>query len=513
MTDAPTGTKRLNFFKGFLITDKDWNDGERYHIDKRKLHVRLLHAAGVVPGYLGELKVVARARGDLAVEVLPGHAVDGAGNDLAVVEPTIRAIDLAELRLPQTVYVVLRYHEELTDFIAYKESVEYKGHRRVLETCRVEIAQTEPDLAREVELARIYLDKGVQRIRDARDPDDPKPNEIDLRYVPRAGTAGTTLPPGQRRSVEQLLAQVRRSGLGFVHRGVVAAHGVVAAATSAAMLASADHIGPRNAVTVLALIADAEVELVREVDAAHSALAQTKEFSDYRRQLDALHALFGERAPTAADAVAAVVAQYARCAESSAVALGGGRAVTTPPLPAAAPPRVVDVRDWDPIKVLPAPSKELDLGGVTWELVDEIDILDKASEDAHLFQIKESKDFYRSRPKLKYPDGTVVEDGGRAHVGGYAEFKLANLTAGRPLMLLRRMDFVYGDYELELTCNGRSAGMVSCRGTDRVYRWRNWPALIAAELVTDATAMIRQHAVTAGRDINMFHIWAYQPRG
>jgi hypothetical protein len=24
--------------------------------------------------------------------------------------------------------------------------------------------------------------------------------------------------------------------------------------------------------------------------------------------------------------------------------------------------------------------------------------------------------------------------------------------------------------------------------------------------------MVRQQSVTAGRDINMFHIWAYQPR-
>ncbi|HPH69792.1 MAG TPA: hypothetical protein PLF40_28770, partial [Kofleriaceae bacterium] len=60
--------------------------------------------------------------------------------------------------------------------------------------------------------------------------------------------------------------------------------------------------------------------------------------------------------------------------------------------------------------------------------------------------------------------------------------------------------------------NGKVVSMVACQGTDRVHRWRNWPALIAAEHVTDTTITFKQRSVTAGRDINMFHIWAYQPK-
>ena len=108
-------------------------------------------------------------------------------------------------------------------------------------------------------------------------------------------------------------------------------------------------------------------------------------------------------------------------------------------------------------------------------LVDEIDIMNKESEDKHAFAIKDAKDSYRSRQKLKYPDGTSIEDIGRAHVGGYAQFKVTNLTPGKPLAILRRMDYVYGDYELEFSVNGKKAGVCSCAGTDRVHRWRNWP--------------------------------------
>jgi hypothetical protein len=79
-------------------------------------------------------------------------------------------------------------------------------------------------------------------------------------------------------------------------------------------------------------------------------------------------------------------------------------------------------------------------------------------------------------------------------------------------VVLRRMDYVYGDYELELGVNGKKVGIVSCVGTDRVHRWRNWPALITPEYVNDANLIVRQQSVTAGRDINMFHIWVYQPK-
>src|SRR3989454_8407682 len=84
--------KRINFFKGFLTTEHDWNDAERYHLEKRKLHNRLCHAPGVVAGYAGELKVVARARGDLSFEVLSGYAIDGQGNDLMLWETVIKTL-------------------------------------------------------------------------------------------------------------------------------------------------------------------------------------------------------------------------------------------------------------------------------------------------------------------------------------------------------------------------------------------------------------------------------------
>ena len=41
----------------------------------------------------------------------------------------------------------------------------------------------------------------------------------------------------------------------------------------------------------------------------------------------------------------------------------------------------------------------------------------------------------------------------------------------------------------------KKVGIVSCVGTDRVHRWRNWPALIAAEHITEGTVTFRQQSV------------------
>jgi hypothetical protein len=510
MSDQVQGFKRINFFKGFLTTEKDWNDAERYHIDKRRLHNRMMHSPGIVYGYAGDLRVTARARGDLSVEVQPGYAIDGMGNDLLIHDATIRNINLEEFKLPQTIYIVLRYYEELTDFIAYKENLEYKGHRRVLESCKVELSQTEPDISREVELARIHLEKGVNRIRDARDPMSPQANEIDMRYVARGGLAGSMLPGFLRLRLENLLQQMRRVAIEYTRRGVIAAHDVVQATNTALMLLYANLIDLRNVFDMFKLIIDCEGELSLDVDVHHPTIAAKKEFSEYRRQVEILRGLLAEN-KTNTESFQNLLAYQAKAAEIAQAAIAGEKPVIAAP-EEKKEQKIADIKDWEGVKVMPQPKPQMDLEGITWVLVDEIEILNKESEDKHIFTIKEAKDSYRSRQKLKYPDGTTVEDTGRAHVDGYTEFKLLNITPGRPVVILRRMDYVYGDYEIEMSVNGKKVSVVSCVGTDRVHRWRNWPAMIPAESVADGTLLVRQQSITAGRDINMFHIWVYQPK-
>ena len=179
---------------------------------------------GIVYGYAGDLRVTARARGDLSVEVQPGYAIDGMGNDLMIFDATIRNINLEEFRLPQTIYIVLRYYEELTDFIAYKENLEYKGHRRVLESLPVELSQTEPDIAREVELARDLPREGRQpRPRRARPGGPERRTRSTCATRQRGGLCGSMLPPARCACGSRRCSS--RSGaarIEYTRRGVIA---------------------------------------------------------------------------------------------------------------------------------------------------------------------------------------------------------------------------------------------------------------------------------------------------
>jgi hypothetical protein len=513
------GYKRINFFKGFLTTEKDWNEAEAYHVEKRKLHNRLMHAPGVVLGYQGDLRVVARARGDLSVEVQPGYAIDGQGNDLVLGDATIKNINPEEYRLPQTIYVVLRFAEELTDFIAYKENLEYKGHRRVQEQARVELAQTEPDIVREVELARVFLEKGATRIRDPRDPQDPRANEIDMRFRPLAGVAGSTLSPMLKQRLWQVLQAIRKYAAEFARRNILGGHDVLQAANTAQMLTACEQVDMRNIFDVFGVICDTEAEMSIDVDVNHPNIAQKKEFTEFKRHVEILRGLLGERKKD----MEALMNLFAF--QTKATDAATGSIVDVKPM-SEAPPQmtkkdkeekkdigVADIKDFEGVKVMANPPESIVLeGGITWLLIDQIQVLDKESEDKHGLAINDAKDTYRTRQKLKYPDGTVVEDTGRAHVGGYASYKILNVTPGRPLMVMRRMDYVYGDYELEFFVNNKSIGVGNCAGTDRINRWRNWPFLIPKEHVTDSQLTIKQVALTAGRDVNMFHYWFFQPK-
>src|SRR5947199_10748533 len=161
----------------------------------------MLHTPGVVPSVGGRLKVQARGLGDPSFEVAPGYGIDGRGNELVLRDPAVKVIEADKLKLPQTVYVAIKYFEEPTDFIAYKENPRFKGHRRIEEKVKIEVMAREPDGVESIELGRARLEEGVREIRDALDPRVPGPGEIDLRFVPVAGYDGSHAAPQLREDV------------------------------------------------------------------------------------------------------------------------------------------------------------------------------------------------------------------------------------------------------------------------------------------------------------------------
>src|SRR6202011_2056732 len=168
---------------------------------------RVLHTPGVVPIAAGGVKGQARARGDLSFGVSPGYGIDARGNELVLRDPAVKVIEADKLKLPQTIYVAIKYFEEPTDFIAYKENPRFKGHRRIEEKVKIEVMAREPDGIEALELGRVRLEEGVREIRDALDPRVPGPGEIDLRFVPVAGYAGSHGTPQLRVEVANGLSE------------------------------------------------------------------------------------------------------------------------------------------------------------------------------------------------------------------------------------------------------------------------------------------------------------------
>jgi hypothetical protein len=519
MAQAPY--KRINFFKGFLTTEADWNDAERYHVEKRKLHNRALHAPGIVPGYADELKVSSRGRGDLSLEIGSGYAIDASGNDIVLREKQIKTINPTDFKLPQTIYVVLRYSEDYADFIAYKENLDFQGHRRIEEGCRVEFSIVEPDIHSEVELARFYLEKGAKRVSDAADPLNPKANELDLRFLRWAGVCGARLSPGLLYKLE---TAIRHQKIILAHlarvKKILAAQDALHAVITLEMLVKTSFVDHANIWELLRTIAELQWDVVDEVEGRLPDLSTQKEFGGFRKNVEFMLGLVRERKRTD-EQLDNVLTYQRKATESLDVLLDKVRpeAIEVKVLEGAI--EAVDVSaglaggiTYEEIKVRSEEfTATLVVDGREWRLVDMMDVLEKASEEDHKFAIKQAKDTYRTRQKLRYPDGTLIEDSGIAHEGGYHEFVVKNLTPHQDLVMIRRMDYVHGDFQMEVHVNGeRLPRLLECRGDDKRYRWRNWPFTIPAQYINNTSITIKQVMLTADRDVNMFRFWFYQPQ-
>jgi hypothetical protein len=213
--------RRLNFFTGFFTTADDWLQGQAYHLEKRRLHLRGLHTPGIIPGEGEALKVT--AAGGLAVRVGPGAALDREGNLLYLSEAKTIPITLPE-GLPKAVYVYISYAESPTDTQYNVDYPEYSGPARVTENPQITASPDDPGDFDGVVLARIVLQPGVTEIANPANDASPGPNEIDTRHVPQAGAADQRLDVAFERLQklhEYHLAQYRRHNKGLYQPGVL----------------------------------------------------------------------------------------------------------------------------------------------------------------------------------------------------------------------------------------------------------------------------------------------------
>ncbi len=74
--------KRTRYFHGMLMTERDFQEEQKYYIEKRKMLNRMLHGSGVVCG----LKIKPTPTPGCKVIIEPGLAIDCCGNEIFVCE-------------------------------------------------------------------------------------------------------------------------------------------------------------------------------------------------------------------------------------------------------------------------------------------------------------------------------------------------------------------------------------------------------------------------------------------
>jgi len=118
--------RRLRYFHGMLLDDKDFQAEQQYHAGKRRLLNRMLHGSGVVCG----LDIKGKKDGQW-IEISSGLALDCSGNEIWV--PKTQHVDLNSLLPPKdkpknaeckevedqgdvkTYYIGIRYEEKPTN--------------------------------------------------------------------------------------------------------------------------------------------------------------------------------------------------------------------------------------------------------------------------------------------------------------------------------------------------------------------------------------------------------------
>ncbi len=529
--DARQGYLRLNHFHGLRLESDDFQTGERYHLEKRKLHNRMLHGLGIVPRWSGELKVVGRRRGDMSVDVNAGYALDGEGNDLILWEPKIVTIDPGKQlpQLPATCYVVLKYVEDPVDFVVNKANPKFKGHRRIHETVRVDVESKLPDPRDGIELARILVTAETIEITDARDPANPGPGEIDLRFRPQAGAVGSTMGSDLVEKLRTMLGDLRSSLGVLARKGIHSARDMRAACMTLGLLIETGSLDGPQVIQGLRLLVELADDMRLDADANVPALNGVREWEQWKEVMEGLQGVVREAKPMRGD-LENLLNRMGSAVDNLRLASDVKVEVAPPPPPPGkkdepkeeapeeeeeAPPEPVKAKDavelsWEQLKERSELPAKIYMDGKNYVLVDEIKIGDRKDELSHSFNIEGDKQNWTTNQSFTYPDGVKVTARGKAHVGGTSLWQIQNLTPGKDVIVAKRIDFVRGDIVTRMEIDGTAVGDWTIDGSDRKHRWRNWLFKVPGDAVTKAAVECRQVAVEADRDINMFGLWFYQ---
>ena len=505
------GYKRVYFFKYFL-TEDDWNARHAYHLQKRRLHIQNMHGMGIQDGDTS-LLVRAQSVPGLKVDITPGIGTDIQGREIFVPIMDSATFEPEKFQLPATIYVKVTYQEMASDRVKLGDGrIENRYFR---ETYRF-IVSDRPADDNQLELCRIAATADIKEIRDPLDPFNPGPNEIDMRFRKQMPCTRSI----DRETHHTLMRLLRDRKNAFDRIGGNSKLPEIALlgqnfAIMQELLES--NVLKESAIGGILRFFQMFDKLVLDSVTANidPAILDRPEWKRHCDNCRALRMLLDEPGKTMLQKLQMALVQLEKLSISYAHVvrlLGNERRIYIPgqfkPLPRSYP----ITNSWEFVKVWSAEMPMMfKIDDLDWLLLGELNVTEEASEKKYKFRICESRDIWKNRQRLYFPDGALIEDTGVAHEGGYSEIEIPGVIPDTHLCVIRMMDYARGDYELLMNCNGQDVGISRCDGYDRRARWRNWPFVIPSYYVNDTVIKLRQTCLTADRDINMFRYWFYQP--
>jgi 4-amino-4-deoxy-L-arabinose transferase-like glycosyltransferase len=144
-------------------------------------------------------------------------------------------------------------------------------------------------------------------------------------------------------------------------------------------------------------------------------------------------------------------------------------------------------------------------GGVSWRLVDVLDVGDRTSEAAHGYRIEEQT-FFGER--MMYVNGGELEDDGRAFRHSQT-FEVSKLTPKVPVCLVKRVD-PGARRQVSRWFAGENTIATVTVDTDDVSEWHDAAIHIPPDRIPSSRLRLTERFVSAAVDVNSYRIEIYQ---
>ncbi|MDY0060147.1 MAG: zinc ribbon domain-containing protein [Myxococcota bacterium] len=191
-----------------------------------------------------------------------------------------------------------------------------------------------------------------------------------------------------------------------------------------------------------------------------------------------------------------------------------GRTPSRPPLsrtgaPPSRPPSGPRTT-WRELELQGEIPDELNIEGVRWVKVDELEPRNRESEVAHGWTISETRQIFQERGAKSYPDGVEASCRGYLVKGGITRFTIKNLAPGAPVAMVRQA-WAEGREQGEVYVGEYTAGTFAHQDLDLNRPMRNRIHLIPRSIVTGNELTVEQEDLGSENGLYYFGLKFFQP--